>query len=75
MTAWDRTHGKVRGAYLKAGTSRLYVRETGDRSGWLLYVDGQLEGRADGEEVARAAAELAVRCVMDAQVAGEATAA
>ena len=73
--AWDRTHGTVAGGYLRAGTSELYVRRARDGEGWLLYVDGRLEGRADGEGVARAAAELAVRCMEPAQVTGEAAAA
>lgn len=73
--AWDRTHGTVAGGYLRAGASELYVRRARSGEGWLLYVDGRLEGRADGECVARAAAELAVRCMEPAQVAGEAAAA
>lgn len=72
---WDRTHGTVAGGYLRAGVSELYVRRAKDGMGWLLYVDGRLEGRADGEAVARTAAELAVRCMETAQVAGSAAAA
>ncbi len=69
--AWDRTHGTVRGAYLKAGSTQLYVRQAkGGGPGWLLYVDGELEAAADGEETAKAAAELAVRCMRDADAAG-----
>lgn len=79
MSTWQRTHGKARGGYLKAGTSELYVREAAGRAGrtggWLLYVDGKLEGHADGEEVARSAAELAVRCMLEAEAGGQATAA
>jgi len=73
--AWDRTHGTVAGGYLRAGASELYVRRAKDGSAWLLYVDGRLEGTADGEGVARAAAELAVRCMQPADVSGEAAAA
>lgn len=81
MTTWERTHGRARGAYMAIGSNRLYVRQILDKSGvpttqWKLFVDGRLEGTADGETTARAAAELAVRCMLDAQVtAGEATAA
>lgn len=79
MAIWDRTHGVARGAYLQAGDSQLYVREAAGRNGltggWLLYVDGRLEGCADGEATARAAAELAVRCMVAADTAGEAAAA
>lgn len=80
MDAWQSTHGKARGGYLRAGANELYVRQViaadGMPSGrWLLYVDGRLEGQADGEVTARAAAELAVRCVSDAQAAGDAAAA
>ena len=73
--AWDRTHGTVSGGYMRAGSNELYVRRARSGDGWLLYVDGRLEGRADGEAVARAAAELAVRCMEPAQVSGEAAAA
>lgn len=72
---WDRTHGKVAGGYLRAGTSELYVRRSKEGDDWLLYVDGRLEGRARGEAVARTAAELAVRCMGDADMAGMAAAA
>lgn len=70
MSTWQLTHGKARGGYLKAGASELYVRQARDGAGWLLYVDGQLEGVADGETVARAAAEAAVRCMVSAGEAG-----
>lgn len=78
--AWERTHGKARGAYMVAGISRLYVRQVlhtdGTAAGsWRLYVDGQLEGTADGEATAKAAAELAVRCMLEADAADEAAAA
>lgn len=73
--AWDRTHGKVAGGYLRAGQSELYVRRAKQGEGWLLYVDGRLEGRANGEAVARTAAELAVRCMVPTGMPGEATAA
>lgn len=72
--AWDCTHGKTAGAYMKAGRHQLYVKRREDGA-WSLYVDGQLEGCADGEAIARAAAELAIRCVVPAGVAGEAAAA
>lgn len=72
---WDRTHGKATGGYLRAGTSELYVRRAKDGEGWLLYVDGRLEGRAHGEALARTAAELAVRCMTGAHMPPEATAA
>lgn len=80
MAEWQRTHGKGRGAYLAIGGSQLYVRQAvgpdGMPSGpWKLFVDGKLEGTADGEAVARAAAELAIRCVADANVAAETAAA
>jgi hypothetical protein len=79
MPLWEVTHGKVRGGYLKAGTAELYVREAAGRGGltggWLLYVDGRLEGTAEGEAIARAAAELAVRCMVEAGTSGEAAAA
>jgi hypothetical protein len=71
MGVWDTTHGKRRGAYLAAGRSQLYVRQVTRGDGmptgrWELFVDGQLEGTADGEGTARAAAELAVRCMAEA---------
>lgn len=79
MSTWQPTHGKARGGYLKAGASELYVREAAGRGGraegWLLYVDGRLEGSADGETTARAAAEMAVRCMIEAEAAGGAAAA
>lgn len=76
MATWDRTHGIVAGGYLRAGANELYVRRArGGAAGWLLYVDGKLEGRADGEAVARTAAELAIRCMVPAGMSGEATAA
>ena len=73
--AWDRTYGAVPGGYMRAGQSELYVRRAKDGLGWLLYVNGHLEGVADGETVARAAAEAAVRCMLKAGAAGEAAAA
>lgn len=63
MAAWDQTHGKARGGYLKAGASELYVRQVLGADGlptgrWKMFVDGRLEGQADREATARAAAEL-----------------
>lgn len=77
MAIWERTHGTVTGAYMAAGNSRMYVRPArGGKPGWLLYVDGELEVRADGEAAAKAAAERAADCVVAAQAAaGEAAAA
>lgn len=73
---WQVTHGKARGGYLRAGSAELYVRQARSGApGWLLYIDGRLEGSADGETTARAAAELAVRCMTAADTAGEAAAA
>lgn len=74
MSTWDLTHGKARGGYLRAGASELYVRQAlgpdGTPSGiWRLYVNGRLEGQAPGEATARAAAELAIRCVLEAEAA------
>lgn len=79
MAAWDPTHGKARGAYLRSGDLQIYVRQalgpdSVPTSGWLLYVDGRLEGRGD-EAVVKAWGEAADRLVVDAGVAGEATAA
>lgn len=60
MAIWDRTHGKRTGAYLRAGSTELYVRRDGD--GWAWFVDGILMGvEIGGEEVAQAASEAAVR--------------
>lgn len=80
MTTWERTHGRARGAYMTVGSTRLYVRQMLGKDGvptarWELFVDGRLEGTADGEATARAAAELAVRCMLDAQVTSGETAA
>jgi hypothetical protein len=76
MAVWERTHGVVRGAYMVAGTTRLYVREArGGQLGWLLYVDGELEVRADGEATAKAAAERVADMVAAQAAAGEAAAA
>lgn len=80
MPLWDMTYGKARGGYCRAGGAELYVRQVFGADGvptgrWLLYVDGVLEGEADGETTAKAAAELAVRCMVEAGAAGEATAA
>lgn len=81
MAAWQPTHGKARGCYLRAGDAELYVRqelgaEDIPTGRWQLFVDGQLEGEADGETTAKAAAELAIRCMIPADGAGgEATAA
>lgn len=72
--AWDRTHGKLPGAYLKVGDCQLYVRRQPEGA-WSLFVDGRLESTADGESVARAAGELAVRCMRAADVSANATAA
>lgn len=71
MAVWERTHGTVRGAYMVAGNTRLYVRQAkGGAPGWLLYIDGRLEVTANGEDTAKAAAELAVRCMIEAETAG-----
>lgn len=80
MAGWDLTHGKARGGYLRAGSSELYVRQVlgadGMPSGtWRLYVNGRLEGQANGEATAKAAGELAIRCVLEAEAAGQAAAA
>lgn len=80
MADWQRTHGKARGAYLAIGSDMLYVRQVlhadGTASGqWQLFINGRLEGTADGETTARAAAELAVRCMDPAQMAVVAAAA
>jgi hypothetical protein len=79
MADWQRTHGKARGAYLAIGSDMLYVRQVvadGAASGqWQLFVNGRLEGTAEGETTARAAAELAVRCMDPAQMAVVAAAA
>lgn len=80
MQTWQLTHGKARGGYLRAGSSELYVRQVLGADGlpsgtWKLYVNGRLEGRASGEETARAAAEMAIRCVLEAEAGGEAAAA
>lgn len=65
---WQPTHGKSRGAYLVAGGVSLYIKQVMSADGlpagpWKLYVDGRLEGTADGELVAKAAAECAARMV------------
>lgn len=71
MPNWDRTHGSGAGAYLSTGGTQLYVRRArGGAAGWLLYVDGRLEGTAPGEAEAFAAAELVVRCVERTDPAG-----
>jgi hypothetical protein len=79
MADWQTTHGKARGAYLAIGSDMLYVRQVvadGAASGqWQLFVNGRLEGTAEGETTARAAAELAVRCMDPAQMAVVAAAA
>ena len=78
---WQPTHGKSRGAYLVAGGVELYVKQVLSEDGlpsgaWKLYVDGRLEGTADGELVAKAAAECACRAfVVGAGAAGVAAAA
>jgi hypothetical protein len=59
--AWDRTHGKRAGAYLRAGPIELYVRR--EEAGWTWFVDGIRMGVADGEAVAKAAGEAAVRAM------------
>jgi hypothetical protein len=59
--AWDVTYGKRSGAYLRAGQSELYVRREG--GGWTWFVDGIRMGAADGEAVAKAASEAALRAM------------
>ena len=64
MSAWQFTHGRARGAYQRIGDTELYIRQhlaaDGMPSGsWSLYVDGRLEGTADRELTAKAAAEAA----------------
>ena len=79
MAQWQVTHGRARGGFLAVAGVQLYVRQvlgegnmpTGQ---WRLYVDGRLEGTATGEDVARSAAELAIRAVVEAQAAGVAAA-
>lgn len=78
MAGWDVTHGNVRGAFMVAGNSQLYVREGGRGFAadiWLIYVDGRLEGTARGEVSARASAEFAVRCMVDTGASGDTAAA
>lgn len=78
--AWQFTHGKARGAYQRIGLTELYIRQVladdGLPSGsWRLYVDGRLEGTADRELTAKAAAEAAARAVVvGAEPAGVAAA-
>lgn len=69
MSGWQFTHGKARGAYQRIGDVQLYIRQDladdGLPSGsWRLYVDGRLEGMADRELTAKAAAEVAARAVV-----------
>lgn len=77
---WQFTHGKSRGAYQRIGLTELYIRQVladdGMPSGsWRLYVDGRLEGTADRELTAKAAAEAAARAVVvGAEPAGVAAA-
>lgn len=80
MAEWQTTHGRARGAYLSIEGNELYVRQVLDQAGapigrWRLFVNGELEGEADGEITARTAAELAVRCMAGAEASGMATAA
>ena len=81
MSAWQFTHGRARGAYQRIGDTELYIRQhlaaDGMPSGsWSLYVDGRLEGTADRELTAKAAAEAAARAVVvGAGAAGVAAAA
>lgn len=75
MSGWQFTHGKSRGAYNRIGLVQLYIKQAlapdGLPSGsWRLYVDGRLEGTADRELTAKAAAEVAARAVV---VGAEAT--
>lgn len=78
---WQSTHGRARGVYARIGETELYIRQhladDGMPSGsWRLYVDGRLEGTADRELTAKAAAEAAARAiVVMAQPAGVAAAA
>lgn len=74
MALWQATHGKTRGAYLAIGGQELYVRQD-QAGGWKLFVNGRLEGRTDAELSARAAGELAVRCMGQAEAAGVAASA
>ena len=79
MAQWQVTHGRARGGYLAVGDVQLYVRQVlgTDRmptGQWRLYVNGELEGTAAGEDVARSAAELAVRAMVDTGAAGVAAA-
>lgn len=82
MAQWQVTHSlKARGGYLALQGVQLYVRQSIGPEGlptgrWRLYVDGKLEGEADGEQVARSAAELAFRTmVVGAEGAGRVAAA
>lgn len=66
---WQFTHGRARGAYQRIGETELYIRQelAGDglpSGSWRLYVDGRLEGTADRELTAKAAAEVAARAVV-----------
>ena len=77
---WDRTHGKGRGGYLRAGANELYVRQVIGHDGlpaglWAWYVDGILMGAEKGEAVAMAASEAAVRSMSRAHAPRKATAA
>lgn len=78
---WQFTHGRARGAYQRVGAVQLYVKQVlapdGLPSGsWRLYVDGELEGTADRELTAKAAAEVAARAaVVETPAAGMAAAA
>lgn len=79
MAQWQVTHGRARGGYLSVAGVELYVRQvlgegnmpTGQ---WQLFVDGKLEGTATGEDVARSAAELTIRAMVEAEAAGVAAA-
>lgn len=81
MSAWQLTHGRARGAYQRIGAVELYIRQNladdGMPSGsWSLFVDGQLDGVADRELTAKAAAEAAARAIVVlAEPAGMAAAA
>lgn len=81
MSGWQFTHGRARGAYQRIGGVELYVRQSladdGMPSGsWALFVDGRLDGVADRELTAKAAAEAAARAiVLVADPAGVAAAA
>jgi hypothetical protein len=66
MADWQITHGKAHGAFLRAGSHEVYVREAvaeEPASGWRWLVDGILMGVEPGESEAKAAAEACVRAM------------